>query len=56
MFLNWMFKDVSDEDKSKIIEPAKEQLKLSCSNGTSWSADYRRIRISAVKKQKIAKE
>ena len=53
MFLNWLFKHVSDSDKSAIIEKAIKILKPQIFNGTSWIADYRRIRIMAHKKNEI---
>ncbi len=53
MFLNWLFKHVSDSDKSTIIKSTIEILKPKIFNGTSWIADYRRIRIVAYKKNEI---
>lgn len=53
MFLNWLFKNVSDSDKLTIIERTIEILKSQIFNGTSWIADYRRIRIVAHKKNDI---
>ena len=53
MFLNWMFKDISDPDKSAIIKRTIDILKPQIFNGTSWIADYRRIRIVAHKKKEI---
>ena len=53
MFLNWFFKDVSDSDKSAIIDKTIDILKPQIFNGTSWIADYRRIRIVAHKKNDI---
>jgi len=53
MFLNWLFKHVSDSDKSAIIEKTIDKLKPKIFNGTSWIADYRRIRIVAHKKNDI---
>lgn len=50
MFLNWLFKNVSDSDKSTIIKRTIEILKPQIFNGTSWMADYRRIRMVAHKK------
>lgn len=53
MFLNWMFENVSDPDKSEIIKKTVEILKPQIFNGESWIADYRRIRIVAHKKNEI---
>ena len=53
MFLNWLFKHVSDSDKAAIIKSTIEILKPRIFNGTSWIADYRRIRIVANKKNEI---
>ena len=50
MFFNWLFKNVTDSKKSTIIERTIEILKPQIFNGTSWIADYRRIRIVAYKK------
>ena len=51
MFLNWLFKEVADADKKRIIQITNEKLKHVLFNGTSWIADYRRIRVAATKKQ-----
>lgn len=53
MFLNWLFKHVSDSDKSTIIKRTIDVLEPQIFNGTSWIADYRRIRIMAQKKNEI---
>lgn len=53
MFLNWLFKYVSDFDKSAIIDKTIDILKPQIFNGTSWIADYRRIRILAYKRNEI---
>lgn len=53
MFLNWLFKYVSDTDKSAIIEKTIDILKPKIFNGISWIADYRRIKIVAHKKNEI---
>jgi len=53
MFLYWFFKYVSDSDKSAIIKRTIDILKPQIFNGTSWIADYRRIRIVAYKKNEI---
>lgn len=53
MFLNWLFVHVSDSKKQTIIERTFEILKPQIFNGTSWIADYRRIRIMAYKKNEI---
>ncbi len=53
MFLNWLFKNVSNSDKSSIIDKTIDILKPQIFNGTSWIADYRRIRIVANKKNEI---
>ena len=53
MFLNWLFKSVSDSDKSAIIKRTINILKPQIFNGTSWIADYRRIRIMAYKKMEL---
>lgn len=53
MFLNWMFKDVSESDKSEIMKKTIDILKPQIFNGTFWVADYRRIRIVAYKKNNI---
>jgi ubiquinone/menaquinone biosynthesis C-methylase UbiE len=49
MFLNWLFINVSESDKMGIIEKASNKLKPLIFNGKSWIADYRRIRILAIK-------
>jgi trans-aconitate methyltransferase len=53
MFLNWLFKSVSDSDKSIIIKRTMDILKPQIFNGNSWIADYKRIRIVAHKKNEI---
>jgi trans-aconitate methyltransferase len=53
MFLNWLFKYVSDSDKSAIIKKTVDILKPQIFDDTSWIADYRRIRIVAYKKRVI---
>ncbi|MBN2086794.1 class I SAM-dependent methyltransferase [Candidatus Peregrinibacteria bacterium] len=53
MFLNWLFKYASDSDKSATIKRSIDKLKPQIFNGTSWIADYRRIRIVAHKKNDI---
>jgi len=53
MFLNWLFKNVSDSDRFAIIDKTFNILKPQIFNGTSWIADYRRIRIGAHKKNEI---
>ena len=50
MFFNWLFVNVSANDKSRIIKITIDRLKSKMFNGTSWIADYRRIRIVAYKK------
>lgn len=49
MFFNWLFKNVSDSVRSNIIQGTMDKLKPQIFNGTSWIADYRRIRIVAHK-------
>jgi ubiquinone/menaquinone biosynthesis C-methylase UbiE len=53
MFLNWLFKHVSESDKSAIIKRTIDSLKPQIFDGKSWLADYRRIRIVAHKKNEI---
>lgn len=53
MFLNWLFRNVSGSDKFTIIAKTIDILKPQIFNGTSWIADYRRIRIVAHKKNEI---
>ncbi len=53
MFLNWLFKFVSDIDKATIIKRTIDILKPQTFNGRSWIADYRRIRIVAHKKNEL---
>jgi ubiquinone/menaquinone biosynthesis C-methylase UbiE len=50
MFFNWLFVNVSDNNKSRIIKIANDRLKSEMFKGTAWIADYRRIRIVAYKK------
>ena len=50
MFLNWLFINVSINDKQRIIKIANDRLKSTMFNGSAWIADYRRIRIVAFKK------
>ncbi len=49
MFFNWLFVNVTATDKSDIIETACDRLKPELFNGKSWVADYRRLRITAIK-------
>jgi len=49
MFFTWLFKDVTDTDKSRIMGIVSKRLKPEIFKGTTWIADYRRIRIIAVK-------
>ena len=53
MFFNWLFINVSVSDKLSIIKKANERLNSEMYNGTSWIADYRRIRIVAYKNKTI---
>ncbi|MDA3817549.1 MAG: class I SAM-dependent methyltransferase [Prolixibacteraceae bacterium] len=53
MFLKWLFINASDSEKSAIIKNTIKILKPRIFNGTSWIADYRRIRIVAYKKNEI---
>jgi trans-aconitate 2-methyltransferase len=53
MFFIWLFRNVSDSDRSDIIQGTIAKLKPLIFNGTSWIADYRRIRIVAHKKKDI---
>lgn len=53
MFFNWLFRNVSDSDKSDIIQATSDKLKPQIFNGESWVADYRRIRIVAYKKEDL---
>lgn len=50
MFLYWLFVNVSTHDKMRIIKIANDKLKSDLFNGSTWIADYRRIRIVAKKK------
>lgn len=49
MFFNWLFVNVSGSDKSKILEIVNDRLKSEMFRETGWVADYRRLRIVAVK-------
>jgi ubiquinone/menaquinone biosynthesis C-methylase UbiE len=49
MFLNWLFVNISANEKSRIIKIANDRLKSEMFNGAAWIADYRRIRIVAYK-------
>ena len=49
MFLNWLFVNVSADNRLRIMEIANDKLKPELFNGTAWIADYRRIRIVAYK-------
>ena len=53
MFFNWLFKYISDSEKSVIIKRTIDILKPQIFNGNSWIADYRRIRIVAHKEKEI---
>ncbi len=56
MFLNWLFINVSTQDKMKYIALAEEKLKIKHLKDTTWFADYRRIRIMAIKKKDLINE
>jgi trans-aconitate methyltransferase len=49
MFLNWLFKNTSETDISKIISIANDKLRPEMFKQNAWVADYRRIRIKAIK-------
>jgi trans-aconitate methyltransferase len=53
MFFSWLFVNVTEIDKSKIIELTNERLKPENFKTPSWIADYRRIRILAVKRKNV---
>lgn len=49
MFFSWLFDNVSVQEKSDCIRLAEERLKNRLLHDSTWIADYRRIRILAVK-------
>jgi trans-aconitate 2-methyltransferase len=53
MFLNWLFVNVSANDKLRIIKLANDSLKSEMFNEVAWIADHRRIRIIAYKNMTI---
>ncbi len=50
MFLDWLFINVSTENKMDYITLAEKKLQNSLLEDSTWIADYRRIRIVAIKK------
>lgn len=49
-FFNEDFKRVKKADKEKILEKTEAALRKDLWNGEIWTADYRRIKVVAVKK------
>lgn len=49
MFFSWLFDNVSTQEKSECIALAEKQLKSKFLHDSTWIADYRRIRILAIK-------
>lgn len=49
MFGEHFFKDVSDGDKQVILNEVQGDVKDTCFKEDKWYADYRRIRIHAIK-------
>ncbi|MBN1927726.1 MAG: class I SAM-dependent methyltransferase [Prolixibacteraceae bacterium] len=53
MFMDWLFNDVTPNDKKRIIKETNNRLRPKIFDGVTWIADYRRIRVIAVKKEDI---
>ncbi len=49
MFAESFFENVSKEDKIAIMQEVQENIKPNCFKNGKWFADYKRIRIVAVK-------
>jgi len=49
MFFVWLFDNVSARDRATCITEAEERLRDTLLHGSTWMADYRRIRILAIK-------
>jgi hypothetical protein len=51
MFFNWIFTDISVEDKNAAMKKTCEKLKKTSFKNHTWIADYRRIQVMAMKIQ-----
>ncbi len=49
MFFNWLFDNVPAQQKVEYIALAEKKLRKELLNDSNWFADYRRIRIFAIK-------
>ncbi|MGI9538158.1 MAG: class I SAM-dependent methyltransferase [Desulfocapsaceae bacterium] len=49
MFFNWLFENVSEQEKMEYIATVEKRLKDELLHDSTWIADYRRIRILAIK-------
>ena len=49
MFFNWFFVNVPDQEKTHYIGQVEERLKDDLLQDSTWVADYRRIRVVAIK-------
>ena len=49
MFFNWLFENVSEQEKLEYIATVEKKLKGELLHDSAWIADYRRIRILAIK-------
>jgi hypothetical protein len=50
MFGTHFFEGIDTKEKAIILTEVQNNLKLSCFRNGQWYADYRRIRVVAVKK------
>lgn len=50
MFLHWALKSVNADEKKEIFNLVAKRLEKEMFDGEKWIADYRRIRIVAIKK------
>ncbi len=50
MFLHWMLKNVDESERELIKNEVSQRLAPKMYDGAKWVADYRRIRIVAIKK------
>jgi trans-aconitate 2-methyltransferase len=50
MFLHWTLKTVTPDEKKEIMNLTAKRLEKDLFDGEKWIADYRRIRIVAIKK------
>jgi hypothetical protein len=49
MFHKWIFAEAEPKETSKIIDTVNKRLEKEMFINNSWLADYRRLRIAAVK-------